>query len=223
MFKILVLFICFSVLPHRSFASSPFATSYVVPAWDSEFFLLMRPLVSNNKFSGVISCFEITEEGKFRKFWEVEEDYSFDGHLFLGDGGNVLIKIVEIIQPQPDPGNHILGQQTILRFYRRGKVFKNVNIRDVVNIKEIQEVATPHQLSTHRIFDLRAPTTPLMGRLLDFKFFTEGDKVYIRQMISDETEIFCIKTVQLELLVFKVSDGSLIYRKKTKIESVVSD
>lgn len=198
-------------------ASSPIASSYVVQGWNSECFLVMRPSVIRDKFVGIVTCYEIDEDGGFKKRWEIEDKYSFEGRLFLGEQGSVLVRIVEVIQPQPDPDKAQLSKQTVLEFSRKGKSFKEISVKDVTDPLLLEPSGVMSGvLATHQIFKFEEAVTPKMGRLLHFDFFDDEDKETMRKTITDETEIFCIKTIQAELLVFKVSDGSLIYRKKLK-------
>lgn len=164
---------------------------------------------------GIGTCYQIKEDGSFEKMWQIEGDYSFEGRVFLGGEGKTLIRIVEAFQTQPDPENAGLSEKTVLEFYDEGKLFKKVSVREVVDSSKLKYGAY-RIFASHEIFNYEDATAPKMGRMLDFDLFDDEDKEMMRKTITDETEIFCIKTVQAELLVFKVSDGSLIYRKKLK-------
>jgi hypothetical protein len=194
---------------------APSPLSYVVQGWDSECFFLMRSSFEGKKFLGIGTCYQIKEDGTFEKMWQIEGDYSYEGRIFLGGEGKILIRILEASQPQPDPENSRLSQQVILEFYNEGKSFKKVSVREVVDASKL--VYNSFRIfSTHQIFKYEDATAPKMGRMLDFDFFDDEDKETMRKTIKDETEIFCIKTVQAEILVFTVADGTLIYRKKVK-------
>ena len=173
----------------------------------------MRSTFRDKTFLGIGTCYQIKDNGSFEKLWQIEGDYSFEGRLFLGGEGKILVRIVEASQPQPDPENSKLSQQTILVFYNEGKIFKKISVQEVVDASKL-EYNSFRIFSTHQIFNYDDATAPKMGRLPYFDFFDDADKDAMRKTITDETEIFCIRTVQAEILVFKVLDGSLIHRKK---------
>ena len=210
----LVLLIFALLFCYRS-AGSPSPTSYVVQGWNSECFFLMRSTFRDKTFLGIGTCYQIKEDGSFDKLWQIEGDYSFEGRIFLGGEGKILIRIREAFQPQPDPANSALAQQPILEFYNEGKLFKKLSVQEVVDPSKLLNNSF-RIFSTHEIFNYDDATTPKMGRLPYFNFFNDDDKEAIRKKATDETEIFCIKTVQSEILVFNVIDGSLIYRKKSE-------
>ena len=108
------------VLTCGAIASSPNPTSYVVQGWDSECFLLMRPSFKNEKFSGVVTCYQIKEDGTFEKRWQIDESYSFEGRVFLGGAGSTLVRIVEVSQTKPDTEKVELAKHNEIVWYARG-------------------------------------------------------------------------------------------------------
>ena len=197
-------------------ASSQSPTSYVVPGWGSECFLLMRPSFTDKKLSGTGICYQIKEDGKFESDWKIDGEYSFPGHLFLCENGSILVRIVEISQDKSDPKKADLAQQTNLEFYRDGKLISTISAREIVDLSKLEAPVFSAALSTHKVFDYDEATAPRIGTLSHFDYFDEDDQTEINKKAAHGTELFCVKTVQSEILVFKVADGSMIYRKKLK-------
>jgi len=206
----------FLALVCNAAASSQSPTSYVVPGWGSECFILMRPTFTNKKLSGIGICYQIKEDGKFENVWAIDGEYSFPGHLFLCENGSILVRIVEISQDKADSKKADLAQQTTLEFYRDGKLISTISAREVVDPSKLKAPVFSAALSTHEVFDCDEAMAPRIGTLSYFDYFDEEDKTEIYKITERGTQLFCVKTVQSEILVFKVSDGSLIYRKKLK-------
>lgn len=199
-----------------AFSSAPIASSYVIQGWRTDCFLLMRPAAIDVEFSGIFSgigtCYRIKEDGSFEKRWQIEGGYSFSNDVFLGGDGSILIRIVEVL---PTPENKSAAKESILEFYKDGKLIKKFKAEDVVDPTKLKTVSLP-TLPTYQIFENDKKNLPQIGYIYDFDWLSENDRSEIEKITDSSTEIFCIKTVQAEILVFKVSDGSLIYRKKAK-------
>jgi len=215
--KILSIFLYVGMLACGAIASSPNPTSYVVQGWDSECFLLMRPSFKNENFSGVATCYQIKEDGTLEKRWQIDESYSFEGRVFLGGAGSTLVRIVEVSQTKPDTEKVELAKQTVLEFYRDGKITKKIDVHEVVDVTKLEFSPNIAVLSTHKIFSADDSNTPKIGRISYFSdTLDESDRAELAKKSEDEDELFMIRTIQSEILVFKVADGSLIYRKKSK-------
>lgn len=202
----------------NAFSSVPIASSYVIQGWGTDCFLLMRPSVVNVEFSGMFSgigtCYRIKDDGEFEKLWQIEGGYSFSSDVFLGGGGSVLIRVVDVLPSARDAPDGGVAKKTALEFYKDGKIFKIFKTEEIVDPGKLEMHSFP-TLPTYQLFKSDYETRPKIGRLQDFKF-DDDEKEEISKKIADETEIFCVRTVQAEMLVFKVSDGSLIHRKKLK-------
>lgn len=192
---------------------APIATQYVIPSFGARYFLVVNPVVIDGKFLGVGRCYKIKDDGNFEKIWQIEGDYSFSNNLFLSREGNILIKIVDVY-PTKDKAD--LEKRSALEFYEKGKLVKRVNIGDVVDPAKLEASPFPSDLPTYQIIKFDEPIVPKIETLSYFDYFDENDRDQINKKSENGTQIFCFKTAQSEVLVFKVDDGSLIYRKKLK-------
>lgn len=220
----LTLYAAIMVLSKTSLlASSPASPrSFVVPSYTGEAFFLMVPKYDNKILSGTGTSYHIEEDGKLSKIWQVSGWYVFPNptQIFLGSNGHNLVRLLNIGDDPPLnlPSNDktYLSQSTVLEFYEKGTILKKYLIGELVDVKKL--VPQTSSRAIYEFVDFRKPVAPQLGLAYYFTEIDFSERIEIQKKATPETEFFALHTTQSEFLIFNITDGSLVYRRREPIK-----